>query len=41
MSGFFVGSIVVVVTAQIIAGISFFIFIAAAGWLCFELGRKL
>jgi lipid II:glycine glycyltransferase (peptidoglycan interpeptide bridge formation enzyme) len=35
LSGFFVASVVVVV-----AGLSFFICIATAGWLCFELGRK-
>ncbi len=40
LSGFFVGSIVVVFTAQIVAGLSFMICIAIAGWLCFELGRK-
>jgi hypothetical protein len=38
--GFFVGSIVVVFTAQIVAGLSFTICIGLAGWLCFELGRK-
>ena len=40
LSGFFVGSIVVVFTAQLVAGLSFFICICLAGWLCFELGRK-
>jgi hypothetical protein len=40
LSGFFVGSIVVVFTAQIVAGLSFLICIGLAGWLCFELGRK-
>jgi hypothetical protein len=40
LSGFFVGSIVVVFTAQIVAGLSFVICIGLAGWLCFELGRK-
>jgi F0F1-type ATP synthase assembly protein I len=40
LSGFFVGSIVVVFTASMLASMSFFIFIAAAGWACYELGRK-
>jgi energy-coupling factor transporter transmembrane protein EcfT len=40
LSGFFVGSIVVVFTASMLASMSFFIFIAAAGWACDELGRK-
>jgi hypothetical protein len=40
LSGFFVGSIVVVFTASMLASMSFFIFIATAGWACYELGRK-
>ncbi|WP_310489276.1 hypothetical protein [Chamaesiphon sp. VAR_69_metabat_338] len=40
LSGFFVGSIVVVFTASMLASMSFFIFIAAAGWACYEFGRK-
>ena len=40
LSGFFVGSIVVVFMASMLASMSFFIFIAAAGWACYELGRK-
>jgi F0F1-type ATP synthase assembly protein I len=40
LSGFFVGSIVVVFTASMLASMPFFIFIAAAGWACYELGRK-
>lgn len=40
LSGFFIGAVVVVFTAQVIAGLSFFIAIALAGWACFELGRN-
>ncbi len=40
LSSFFIGSIIVVFTAQLVAGLSFFIAIGLAAWLCFELGRK-
>lgn len=40
LSGFFIGSIVVVIISQFIAGFSFLACIGLAGWMCFELGRK-
>ncbi len=40
ISGFFIGGILVVVAAQLIAGLTFFVAIGLAGWLCFELGQK-
>jgi hypothetical protein len=40
LSGFFVAGAVVVCMSQILAGIFFFTCIGAAGWACFEYGRK-